>query len=143
MHFFNISYSIFVSAASVLPVFYVEKTNGSYFACCGNNAAVYSCNITLAGDITAFETNIKPNATSVVTEEDAMASASLSELFITERFDIQDTVIYVGSAAAGTADNAIGWTIKKTAISGGAPLSTMVTIKDSAIWDDRATETYY
>jgi hypothetical protein len=144
MQTFNISYSVFKSAATVLSVYYVEKVNGSYFAAGGNNGILYVSNITDSGDITDFETDIKPGATSVVTEDDAMASALLSELFVTQRYDMSDdTVVYVGTAVAGTANNAIGWTIKKTTIVAGVATETKVTAKAVAIWNDRLTETYY
>lgn len=57
------------------------------------------------------------------------------------RFDIQDTVIYVGRALPGVANSASSWTIKKVTLVSGNPTVTQWT-GTTAIWDNRASETY-
>lgn len=59
---------------------------------------------------------------------------------LTERYDIQVPIVYVGTATAGTADNAPGWTITKYDINDLTNASGKV--KLNGVWDDRTTEAY-
>lgn len=61
---------------------------------------------------------------------------------LTRQYDIQDTVIYVGTAPRGTATNATGWTIKRTLLTDSNPTSETWTNEGSAIWDNRVSEAY-
>jgi hypothetical protein len=57
-------------------------------------------------------------------------------------YDIGDTDIYIGSAAQGTASSAAAWIIKKITLDlNGNPVSTLYS-SDTAIWDNRTTESY-
>lgn len=142
MNLFNVSYTIFKLSAASLPVYYVTKAVG-YFTVCSNIQFIYISNIIDTADISDFETNIKPTASELFSEEDAMALSTLTDKFVTKRMDIQTTVIYIGTAQAGTAESAIGWTIKRLLLdASGNPTTIDITTKDTAIWDDRATETY-
>jgi len=58
-----------------------------------------------------------------------------------EVYDIGDTVIYVGSAVLGTLTSAAAWRIKRTYLVGGNPTITQWT-SSTAVWDNRATETF-
>ncbi len=64
------------------------------------------------------------------------------DLRVKQLFDIQAAVMYVGRAALGSSAAAAAWTIKKVVLDGaGNPVSTTWTSM-TAVWDDRATETY-
>ncbi len=57
--------------------------------------------------------------------------------------DIQATVIYAGKANRGLATSTVGWTIQRTTLdAGGNPTTIQFTDEGTAIWDNRATETY-
>lgn len=58
------------------------------------------------------------------------------------RFDISDTVTYTGRAAHGVASSAPGWTIMRTTLVAGVPTTETWTGVGTAVWDNRATETY-
>lgn len=62
---------------------------------------------------------------------------------LTKRHDIQEAVIYVGTAPRGTTTASTGWTIKRVQLDGdGDPTSEMWTDEGAAIWDNRSSETY-
>lgn len=68
--------------------------------------------------------------------------AKISENVVKQVFDIQSTVIYVGSAPLGTATSAASWKIKKTTLDvSGNPTSTLWSA-DNVIWDNRASISY-
>lgn len=143
MFTFNISYPIFKDAAVYLPVYYVTRVDG-YFACIANVQYIYVTNIFDSLDISDFETNILPAATERITEDDALASATLSDFFITKRIEILPTYIYIGTGRAGTIESEPGWTIKRLTLNGGGlPTNVEITRKDAGIWANRVTETYY
>lgn len=56
-------------------------------------------------------------------------------------YDIGDTNIYIGMAVLGTTSSTAAWLIKKIVLSSGNPVSTQWS-NDSAIWDNRISETY-
>jgi len=57
-------------------------------------------------------------------------------------YDIQELIIYVGTAPQGSASNNSVWRIKKTTLDiDGNPIS-QTTSSSTAIWDNRASETY-
>jgi hypothetical protein len=56
-------------------------------------------------------------------------------------YDIGDPIIYIGTASMGTLSSSAAWLIKKVTLSGGNPVSTQWSTT-SAIWDNRALETY-
>lgn len=57
-------------------------------------------------------------------------------------YDIGDTDIYIGTAAQGTASSANAWLIKKITLDiNGNPASTLYST-DTAIWDNRVSESY-
>lgn len=58
------------------------------------------------------------------------------------RYDIGTTTIYVGTAALGAAASAASWTIRKITLSGGNPTQSQWTALRTAVWNNRATETY-
>jgi len=58
---------------------------------------------------------------------------------ITERYDIQGSIIYEAYALPNTPESAASWTIKKYDLS-STPYSAKIAI--NAIWDNRAMETY-
>ena len=58
---------------------------------------------------------------------------------ITERYDIQGSIIYEAYALPSTPESAASWTIKKYDLS-STPYSAKIAI--NAIWDNRAMETY-
>ena len=142
MTMFNVSYSVFTTAATALSVFYTDTPDG-YFAVCGSETYLYFSNITDAADVSNFIANILPTATSVGSQDDALASASLSYLTQIKKYDIQTTVMYIGSAKPGTATSSTGWTIKKFTLSGGNVTGQQRTKVDAAVWDDRTTESYF
>lgn len=78
----------------------------------------------------------------------AATEASLEKLVRSEgrwkkRFDIEETVIYVGYAPNGTALADIGWTIKRINLdANGNPTSETWTGVGVAAWSDRLTATY-
>lgn len=60
-----------------------------------------------------------------------------------KRYDIQSDVIYTGFAPNALATNATGWTIKRVQLDvSGNPTAEQWTGDGSAVWDNRATETY-
>jgi hypothetical protein len=59
---------------------------------------------------------------------------------VTERYDIQGTTIYTGSAIVGTTDSSTGWTINKYVLTDLTDASGKVATDVS--WDDRATGSY-
>lgn len=69
------------------------------------------------------------------------AAAFLVDPYPAQRFDIGETTIYVGYAPRGTATSSAAWKIKKVDLTDGAPTATRWTAP-TAVWDDRATETY-
>lgn len=57
-------------------------------------------------------------------------------------YDIGNTEIYIGTAAQGTASSAAAWLIKKVTLDlSGNPVSSLYS-SDTAIWDNRLTESY-
>lgn len=59
------------------------------------------------------------------------------------RYDFTASAIYVGAAPAGAATSAASWTIKKIGLdAGGNPTYSQSTNIRSAVWNNRATETY-
>jgi len=56
-------------------------------------------------------------------------------------YDITDDVIYIGTAAQGTATNATSWLIKRVTLVGGEPTFTEWS-SSSAVWDNRTSESY-
>lgn len=57
-------------------------------------------------------------------------------------FDIQSSVIYLGTAPQGSLVSDPVWLIKKTALdTDGSPLSTLLS-SNTAIWNNRTSETY-
>ena len=59
------------------------------------------------------------------------------------RYDFTASAIYVGAAPAGAATSAASWTIKKIGLdAGGNPTYTQSTGIQTAVWNNRATETY-
>lgn len=58
----------------------------------------------------------------------------------TQRYDVQGSTIYTGSAPVGTLDNATGWTITKYDLSDMTDASGKVATDVS--WDNRTTGTY-
>lgn len=75
--------------------------------------------------------------------EDTMAKILRSQSRWKKRFDIQSTVSYVGYAPNGTATSSSGWTIKKTTFDlSGNPIEETWTTENTAVWDNRASESY-
>ena len=57
-------------------------------------------------------------------------------------YDIQSTIIYIGTAQQGSDTGDPVWIIKKITLDiNGTPISTLFT-DETAIWDNRASETY-
>lgn len=56
-------------------------------------------------------------------------------------YDIGDPIIYIGTAAMGTAPSTSAWLIKKITLSGGNPVSTQWS-STTAIWNNRNSESY-
>lgn len=61
---------------------------------------------------------------------------------VKKRYDIGATLIYIGTAALGTADAAASWTIKRITLSAGSPTTAQWTAESAAIWANRATEAF-
>ena len=59
-----------------------------------------------------------------------------------QEVDIQATVIYVGTAPLSTATSAASWRIKRVLITGGGAGYETEWTGTTAIWDNRATESY-
>ena len=57
-----------------------------------------------------------------------------------QRYDIQTTVIYVGSAARGTPEATAAWTIRRVSLVSGVP--TVTAWATNVAWSDRTTATY-
>ena len=66
--------------------------------------------------------------------------ATISEATKKVVYDIGDTIIYVGTAILGTATNTADWLIKTT-LTNGVPTLTQWS-SNTAIWDNRSTESY-
>ena len=77
---------------------------------------------------------------SAVDNGDGSYALSSGEGVKTERYDIQGTTIYVGSAAIGTADSTASWVIYKFDLSDLTDASGKVA--NDVSWDDRTTGTY-
>mgnify|MGYP001577370438 CR=1 FL=1 len=56
-------------------------------------------------------------------------------------YDIGDPLIYIGIAFLGTDPSLPAWTIKRITLSSGIPVSTQWS-DNTAIWDNRGSETY-
>lgn len=52
------------------------------------------------------------------------------------------TTIYTGYAAPGTADSAAAWTIQRIVFTGATAIDETWTTVGTAVWDNRASETY-
>lgn len=107
-----------------------NQTNGTQHAIVDNFPATQS--------VTGPLTNAQLRASAVPVS----GVVETIEPYLKQEYDIGATVIYVGYAPRGTATSAAAWTIKKTALDvTGNPTSTLWT-SVTAIWDNRATETY-
>lgn len=62
--------------------------------------------------------------------------------YVLTRYDIGTSTIYIGTAARGTAATAAGWTIRRITLVSGNPTISEWTNAGTAIWDNRAVETY-
>jgi hypothetical protein len=58
------------------------------------------------------------------------------------RFDIGNTVIYIGYAARGVVDAQVAWTIKRIQLVAGNPTTLQWTDKNGTSWDNRVAATY-
>jgi hypothetical protein len=140
---FDVSYTVFKDASDLFQVYYYNHPDG-YIAGCGSAQFIYVSKILDAADISDFITNLLPSATSVEKEDDVLASPTLGVRENTQsRFDIQDDVIYVGSAPANTSDGSAEWTIKKFTLVDGLATDKKTTAVGSATWTNRDSETYY
>lgn len=110
----------------------VTNTNDSVSA---TGAAVPS-NATLIGG--SDGTNLR----ALRVKTDGTIFVQIQEVPVTNLYDIQDTVAYVGTAQVGSLPNEDVWTITKTVIVDGNPTEKKTTAVESAVWNDRATETY-
>lgn len=130
-----------------------EQDSSKYFIFALDNSILYYTDIFKAGfepsgwsagEITDnasyrtdFETNFEPNSNrqvQVVTVESATR---------TKRIDMGTTYDYIGYAELGALASDPVWTIKRiTKNVDGDPESIEWTTEASAVWDDRATETY-
>jgi hypothetical protein len=74
----DISYNIFknICVAYSLPVFYISDVQGMYNAYCSSKDFIYNCKIQSLDDITDFENTLKSTATSVASQDDAVALVS-------------------------------------------------------------------
>ncbi len=62
---------------------------------------------------------------------------------VTKRYDLADPdVMYIGEAPYGSQDSQAVWTIRRIMLVAGNPTEEMVTSENSAVWDNRTTETY-
>jgi len=95
----------------------------------------YECIITkdAGADQTDFETNFQN-----LILRTAQITVPLSTLY-----DIQETVIYIGSAKGGSSSASAVWTIKRVTLASGIPTIQKTTAAEAAVWNDRVTETYY
>ena len=62
--------------------------------------------------------------------------------FEQQKFEFLSTAIYVGYAAENMTAAQAAWTIKKITLVSGNPTQITATAPYTAVWDDRATETY-
>ncbi len=142
----NVSYEVFVEASNLFRVYYyIKEWTGapdSYVMACGSGVVIYRTEITDSTDITDFLTNLEPTAIEVNTEDDIIAKPTLIDTSVQFKYDIQDTIIYVGRAKKGVAASAAGWTIEKITLINGDPTDKKLTKKDIAVWDNRTTESY-
>ncbi len=68
--------------------------------------------------------------------------AKISENIVKQLFDIQTTVIYVGTAPLGSESDSAVWKIKKTTLDETGNPTVAEWSEDDVIWDDRASLTY-
>lgn len=100
-------------------------------------------------DVTDFDSVFKPTASAVLTENEVSELCSLDSMIGAldgrqqKAYDFQDTVLYFGYADFGVLTSESTWTIKKLDLdTNGNPLAEQWTAVESAVWDDRLTETY-
>jgi hypothetical protein len=61
---------------------------------------------------------------------------------VQKAFDIQAAIIYVGVSPLATSLAGTGWTIQKITLVAGNPTASNWTAVGTAIWNNRAAETY-
>lgn len=141
----RVSYDTFKDAAQIGQV-YFYKFGGldGYALGVGSSDFVYFSRITSGTDLADFAVSIQPSAVEVFLEGDVIAKPTLFTNNRTiKRFDIQDAVIYIGTAEPGTLDGQIGWTIKKFTFIDGNVTKTELTVQASAVWTNRTSEVYF
>lgn len=69
-------------------------------------------------------------------------SVKIREPQVTNLYDIQDTVIYIGTAQVGSLPHENVWTITKTVLVDGDPIEKKTTGVETAIWNNRTTEIF-
>lgn len=140
-----VSYSpTFKRAADLSVVYYSQLANDGYFLVCSLGEYLYETMIIEPSDLSDFGSNYLPYATGLQSKDDAIAFAIINESFSQIKYDIQGSVIYTGKAAANALTSEAKWTILKVTLDGsGNPIARNSTKQYLAVWNDRATETYY
>jgi len=145
---FQVSYNVFKQAAQTTTVYYFPITEVSldgYVLGTGTIDFVYTSKITSPSDVADFITLLFPTSILTELEGDVLALPTIQVNNVESRFDVSGTsFFYIGSAPPGTADSAAEWTIKRFALDAeGNPTDKRITAQNAAVWDDRATETYF
>lgn len=135
----------FKRVADVAKVYYyTNAATTDYFATCMLNGIVYQAVVTGSADVTHFLATYASTAMLMPFEGDIVANAILDATFSQTKYELQDTVAYIGTAPQGMATSAAGWTIERiTFDADGNPTAKNATKTLVAVWDNRATETYY
>lgn len=140
-----VSYSpTFKRAADLSTVYYYQGNSDGYFAVCALGEYLYMSNIGISSDITDFIIEYVPTGMELPSQDDAIAYAIINESFSQKKYDMQATVMYIGNAQSGVLSSEAKWTIKKFSMDADGNLTAQTTTRAySAIWDNRASETYY
>lgn len=141
---FSVSYDTLKLAIATGTKVYHYSTPDSlgYIAGTGNGDLVYSARIT-GSNVADFDSNYLADSTEVFEEDDVLAIPTLSTYNKASRYDVSDTIIYMGTAPAGSLDADAVWLIKKITMDvDGNPVDEKVS-DSGVIWDDRAGLTYH
>jgi hypothetical protein len=127
------------------PITYAQLNPIGYNAVCKVNNIIFVTTI-LGADIADFDTNLKPTAIQSTTLDDAVADAIYytndTTTYSIQAYDIQSTVMYVGTAIQGTLNSDAKWLIKKVALDGGGNPTSTKWSSTTAVWNNRTSETY-
>ena len=146
----TIFYSTWKPLASNNRVRYFEFGSPTrYFAAFGKLGVVLLTRVDDSGDVTDFETDIKPGALSTLSETEVIELSSLDATIgkldgrQQKAYEFATTVIYIGYADFGVSQASTGWTIKKINLdTNGNPQQETWTAVGAGTWTNRTSETY-